>query len=175
MLACPLHNDIPGAMWEISEGNFLKAAAIYRQTSNFPEVCGRLCPDEFLCERACPVGQFDPGIRLGRLEAFVADYQREVEGFPIPEIPRPTGWRVAVVGSGPAGLTVAEELARLGHEITVFEMRGRPGGMLLYAIPRFRLPVRIVEEKVAQLRRLGIQFTLETRVGRDVTVQDLLQ
>lgn len=175
MLACPLHNDIPAAMLEISEGDFLKAAAIYRQTSNFPEVCGRLCPDELLCERACPVGQFDPGIRLGRLEAFVADYQREVEGLPIPEIPQPTGWRVAVVGSGPAGLTVAEELARLGHEITVFEMRGRPGGMLVYAIPRFRLPVSIVEAKVAQLERLGVQFAFESRVGRDVTVQDLLQ
>jgi len=176
MLACPLHNDIPGAMWEISESNFLKAAAIYRQTSNFPELCGRLCPDELLCERTCPVGQFDVGIRLGRLEAFVADYQRQAEGFPIPdEIPLPTGWRVAVVGSGPAGLTVAEELAKLGHEITVFEMRRRPGGMLVYTIPRFRLPARIVEAKVAQLEGLGVQFAFETRVGRDVAVQDLLQ
>lgn len=173
--ACPLHNDIPAAMWEISEGSFLKAAAIYCQTSNFPEMCGRLCPDELLCERACPVGQFDPSIRLGRLEAFVADYQREAEGFPIPEAPQPTGWRVAVVGSGPAGLTVAEELAKLGHAVTIFEMRRRPGGMLAYTIPRFRLPVRIVEAKVAQLERLGVQFAFETRVGRDVTVQGLLQ
>jgi len=175
MLACPLHNDIPAAMLEISEGNFLKAAAIYRQTSNFPELCGRLCPDELLCERPCPVGNFDPGIRLGRLEAFVADYQREAGGFPISEIPRPTGWRVAVVGSGPAGLTVAEELTKLGHAITVFEMRRRPGGMLVYTIPRFRLPVGIVEAKVAQLERLGVQFAFDTHVGREVTVQDLLQ
>ena len=175
MLACPLHNDISTAMLEISEGNFLKAASIYRQTSNFPEMCGRLCPDELLCERACPVGQFDPSIRLGRLEAFVADYQREAEDFPIPEVPEPTGWRVAVVGSGPAGLTVAEELTKSGHAVTVFEMRHRPGGMLVYTIPRFRLPVRIVEAKIAQLERLGVQFVFETRVGRDVTVQGLLQ
>jgi glutamate synthase (NADPH/NADH) small chain len=173
VLACPLHNNIPAAMWEISEGDFLKAAAIYRQTSNFPEVCGRLCPDESLCEGSCPVGKFYPGIRLGRLEAFVADYQREAEGFPIPKVPPPTGRRVAVVGSGPAGLTVAEELAKLGHEITVFEMRRRPGGMLVYTIPRFRLPVHIVEAKAAQLERLGVQFAFGTRVGRDVTVGDL--
>lgn len=160
-------------MWEISEGNFLKAAAIYRQTSNFPELCGRLCPDESLCEGSCPVGKFYPGIRLGRLEAFVSDYQRETEGFPIPEVPPPTGRRVAVVGSGPAGLTVAEELAKLGHAITVFEMRRRPGGMLAYTIPRFRLPVDIVEAKVAQLECLGVQFVVEIRVGRDVTVDDL--
>ena len=173
-LACPLHNDIPAAMREISEGNFLKAAAIYRQTSNFPELCGRLCPGELLCEGPCPVGKIDPDIHLGRLEAFVADHQRQAEGLPIPEAPPPTGWRVAVVGSGPAGLTVAEELAKLGHAVTIFEMQLRPGGMLV-TIPRFRLPVHIVEAKVAQLERLGVQFVFETRVGQDVTVQDLLQ
>ncbi len=121
LLACPLHNDIPAAMREIARGDFLKAAAIYRQTSNFPDLCGRLCPDELLCESSCPVGKIDHSIRLGRLEAFVADHQREAEGLPIPEIPPPTGWHVAVVGSGPAGLTVAEELAKLGHAVTIFE------------------------------------------------------
>lgn len=174
-LACPLHNDIPAALWEISQGHFREAAAIYRRTSNFPELCGRLCPDEYLCAGSCSVGVHYPIVRLGRLEAFVADYQRQAEGFPVPEIPLPTGRRVAVVGSGPAGLTVAEELAKLGHAITVFEMRHRPGGMLVYTIPRFRLPVHIVEEKVAQLERLGVQFILNTRVGRDVTVDDLFQ
>jgi len=175
ILACPLHNDIPAAMWAISQGNFREAAAIYRRTSNFPELCGRLCPDEYLCAGSCTVGVHYPIVRLGRLEAFVADYQRQAEGFPIPEIPPPTGKRVAVVGSGPAGLTVAEELAKLGHAVTVFEMRHRPGGMLVYTIPRFRLPVPIVEAKVAQLARLGVQFILNTRVGRDITVDDLFQ
>ncbi len=175
VLACPLHNDIPAAMWEISEGNFSKAAAIYRETSNFPELCGRLCPDEFLCAGSCGVGKFYPDIRFGRLEAFVADYQRGAEGFPILKVPPPTGRRVAVSGSGPAGLTVAEELAKLGHEITVFEMQCRPGGTLVYTIPRFRLPVEIVEAKVAQLERLGVEFVLETRVGQDVAVDDLFR
>lgn len=112
VLACPLHNQIPAAMWEISEGRLMEAAAIYRQTSNLPEVCGRLCPDESLCAGSCGVGKHYANIRLGRLEAFVADHQREAQGFPIPPVPSPTGRRVAVVGSGPAGLTVAEELAK---------------------------------------------------------------
>ncbi len=172
---CPLHNDIPTAMWEISEGNFLKAAEIYRKTNNFPELCGRLCPDESWCAGSCGVGKFDPDIRLGRLEAFVADYQRRAEGFPIPQVLPPTGRRVAVSGSGPAGLTVAEELAKLGHEITVFEMQRRPGGTLVYTIPRFRLPVNVVEEKIAQLERMGIKFVLETRVGQDTTVDELFR
>jgi glutamate synthase (NADPH/NADH) small chain len=174
-LACPLHNDIPAAMWAISQGNFLEAAAIYRRTNNFPELCGRLCPDEYLCAGSCVVGVHHPIVRLGRLEAFVADYQRQAEGLPIPAVAPPTGRRVAVVGSGPAGLTVAEELAKLGHAITVFELRPRPGGMLVYTIPRFRLPVPIVEAKVAQLERLGVQFVLNRRVGRDVTIDDLFQ
>ncbi len=175
VLACPLHNQIPAAMWEISEGHLTEAAAIYRQTSNFPELCGRLCPDESLCAGSCPVGKHYANIRLGRLEAFVADCQRETQGLPIPPVPSPTGRRVAVVGSGPAGLTVAEELARRGHAVTVLEMRPKPGGMLVYTIPRFRLPVHIVEAKVAQLERLGVQFVVGVRVGRDVTVEDLFR
>ena len=175
VLACPLHNQIPAAMWEISEGRLLEAAAIYRQTSNFPELCGRLCPDESLCAGSCCVGKHYANIRLGRLEAFVADYQREAHGLPIPPVPPPTGRQVAVVGSGPAGLTVAEELSKRGHAVTVLEMRPKPGGMLAYTIPRFRLPVHIVEAKVTQLERLGVQFVVGTRVGRDVTVDDLFR
>ncbi len=175
VLACPLHNDIPAAMWEISRGNFLEAAVIYRQTSNFPELCGRLCPDECLCVGSCGVGKAHPNIRLGRLEAFVADYQREAQGIPAVEVAPPTGRRVAVVGSGPAGLTAAEELVKLGHEVTVFEMRRQPGGMLVYTIPRFRLPVHIVEAKVARLRHMGVEFVFETRVGQDVTVDELFE
>jgi glutamate synthase (NADPH/NADH) small chain len=176
VLACPLHNDIPTVMWEVSQGNFLEAAAILRETSNFPELCGRLCPDECLCAGSCGVGKFHPDVRLGRLEAFVADYQREVEGgIPIPEILPPTGKRVAVVGSGPAGLTAAEELSKLGHKVTVFEMRERPGGTLIYDIPRFRLPLNVVDDKVTQLESMGVEFIFETCVGRDSSVDDLFQ
>lgn len=176
VLACPLHNDIPAAMWEISQGNFLEAAAILRNTSNFPELCGRLCPDECLCAGSCGVGKFHHDIRLGRLEAFVADYQREKEGgFPIPDVLAPTGKRVAVVGSGPAGLTVAEELSKLGHKVTVFEMRGQPGGALIYDIPRFRLPLNIINDKVIQLKRMGVEFIFDTCLGRDFILDDLFQ
>jgi glutamate synthase (NADPH/NADH) small chain len=160
-------------MREIAQGNFLEAAAIYRKTSNFPELCGRLCPDEVLCAGSCPVGRFYPELRLGRLEAFVADQQREAVGFPVPELPPATGKSVAVVGSGPAGLTVAEELAKLGHSVTIFDQHRRPGGTLVYTLPRFRLPTGIVEEKVAQLEAMGVSFVLETVLCEDVTIDDL--
>jgi glutamate synthase (NADPH/NADH) small chain len=173
LLACPLNNDIRAAMREIAQGNFLEAAAIYRKTSNFPELCGRLCPDEVLCAGSCPVGRFYPELRLGRLEAFVADQQREAVGFPIPELPPVTGKSVAVVGSGPAGLTVAEELAKLGHSVTIFDQHRRPGGTLVYTLPRFRLPTEIVEGKVAQLEAMGVNFVLETVLSEDVTIDGL--
>jgi glutamate synthase (NADPH/NADH) small chain len=173
LLACPLNNDIRAAMNEIAQGNFLEAAAIYRKTSIFPELCGRLCPDEVLCAGSCPVGRFYPELRLGRLEAFVADQQRESVGFPIPELPPTTGRSVAVVGSGPAGLTVAEELTKLGHSVTVFDQHRRPGGTLVYTLPRFRLPTEIVEEKVAQLEAMGVNFVLETVLCEDVLIDGL--
>jgi glutamate synthase (NADPH/NADH) small chain len=160
-------------MREIVQGNFLEAAEIYRKTSNFPELCGRLCPDEVLCAGSCPVGRFYPELRLGRLEAFVTDQQREAVGFPIPELRPATGKSVAVVGSGPAGLTVAEELAKRGHSVTIFEQRRRPGGTLVYALPRFRLPIEVVEEKVAQLEAMGVAFVLETVLCEDMTIDDL--
>jgi glutamate synthase (NADPH/NADH) small chain len=172
-LACPLGNDIRGAMREIAEGNFVEAADIYRKTSNFPDVCGRLCPDEVLCAGSCPVGRFYPELRLGRLEAFVSDQQREAGGIPIPELRPATGKSVAVVGSGPAGLTVAEELAKRGHSVTIFDQHPRPGGTLVYAIPHFRLPTEVVEDKVAQLEQMGVSFVMETVLCDDVTIDDL--
>ena len=174
-IACPLNNDIRGAMREIAEGNFMEAAAIYRRTSNFPEVCGRLCPDEDLCAGSCPVGRFYPALRLGRLEAFVSDQQREEGGFPVPELAPTTGKSVAVVGSGPAGLTVAEELSKRGHSVTVFDQHRRPGGTLAYALPRFRLPTQVVEDKVAQLEAMGVDFVLETTLCKDVTIDGLFE
>jgi glutamate synthase (NADPH/NADH) small chain len=173
ILACPLNNDIPSAMWEISQGNFIEAANIYRQTSNFPELCGRLCPDEVLCAGSCGVGMRYPMIRLGRLEAFVADLQREADGIQIPSVISTNGKQVAVVGSGPASLTVAEELVRLGHKVTIFESQRRTGGTLIYTIPRFRLPVEIVEAKVVQLEHLGVNFVLGIKIGQDVTLDGL--
>jgi glutamate synthase (NADPH/NADH) small chain len=172
-LACPLSNDIRAAMREIAQGNFVEAANIYRKTSNFPELCGRLCPDEVLCAGSCPVGRFYPELRLGRLEAFVSDQQREAVGFPTPEVRPPTGKSLAVVGSGPAGLTVAEELLKMGHSVTIFDRHRKPGGTLAYILPRFRLPTTIVEEKVAQLEDMGASFAMETVLGTDATIDDL--
>lgn len=174
VLACPLHNDIPSAMWAIHEGQFLEAARIYRQTSNFPELCGRLCPDEVLCAGSCGIGKSFPAMRMGRLEAFVADLHREREGLPVPKSIASTGRKVAVVGAGPAGLTVAEELAGLGHSVTMIEKHHSPGGMLVYSIPQFRVPVSLIDEKVKQLQRMGVSFVLGTILGEDVSLDDLI-
>lgn len=171
--ACPLCNDIPGALWQIAQGDFIGAADIYRQTSIFPEICGRVCPQEKLCEGACVTGKRVTVPSLGKLEMFVADYQRAVEGWPMPSIPWPSGYRVAVVGSGPAGLAVAETLIRRGHGVTVFEALPHPGGLLMYGIPNFKLPKSLVVEKIQFLQQLGVSFVCNTRVGEALAIDDL--
>jgi glutamate synthase (NADPH) small chain len=173
VLACPLHNDIPSAMWEISHGNFTEAACIYRQTSNFPELCGRLCPDEFLCAGSCGVGKLHPSVRLGRLEVFVAEEQRRKGNYTPPAVAKVSGKRAAVVGSGPAGLTVAEQLALRGHHVTIFEKNSKPGGTLAYSIPRFRLPLEIIESKIEELERIGIEIVTNVQIGVDLSIGEL--
>jgi glutamate synthase (NADPH/NADH) small chain len=176
MSACPLHNDIPRAMWFIAQGDFDSAANVYRETSNFPEICGRVCPQDILCQGHCALAKSSDPVYLGKLESFVADYQRNLRGgFPLPEVAPPSGKMVAVVGSGPAGLACAEELVKRGHAVTVFEAMPRPGGLLFYGIPRFKLPRDIVLEKITFLEELGIRFICNTRVGRDVTMTQLLE
>ncbi|MFQ6016073.1 MAG: NADPH-dependent glutamate synthase [Anaerolineae bacterium] len=174
-LACPLHNNIPEAMRLIAEGDFLGAANIYRQTSNLPEICGRVCPQEVLCQGSCAIGKRDKPVYLGKLESFVADFQRKAEGMSVPERGASTGKKVAVVGSGPAGIAVAEELARKGHGVTVYEAWPRPGGLLLYGIPSFKLSKEIVAAKIEALEKLGVEFVLNTRVGQNLTVDELLK
>jgi glutamate synthase (NADPH/NADH) small chain len=176
MLACPLHNDIPTAMWLIAHGDFQGAAEVYRRTSIFPEICGRVCPQERLCEGACVVGKADEAPSLGKLEMFVADYERKVRGgWPALNVAAPTGKHVAVVGSGPAGLAVAERLLQRGHAVTVFEASPYPGGLLLYGIPNFKLPKQLVVDKVEALKAQGVNFLCNTRVGQDVTVDALFE
>ncbi len=171
---CPLHNDIPRAMWHISRGEFLEAAAVYRETSNLPEVCGRVCPQEKLCQGSCVVGKRDLPVFLGKLEYFVADYERRTVGLRKPAIAPATGKRVAVVGAGPAGLAVAEELTKRGHSVTVFEILPKAGGVMVYGIPSFKLDKRVIADKVKFLEELGVQFVFNTTVGKDKTLDDLM-
>jgi len=171
--ACPLHNDIPGALALAETGDFIGAANKFRETSLMPEMCGRLCPQEHLCEGDCVVGKKAIPVAIGRLEAFVADYQRQREGFPLPVPPSPTGRLAAVIGSGPAGLVVAEELAKQGHSVVVYEAWPLPGGILRYGIPSFKIDKAIVDEKIAFLEKLGVRFICDTTIGDSVTVDDL--
>ncbi|HLB27068.1 MAG TPA: NADPH-dependent glutamate synthase [Dehalococcoidia bacterium] len=171
--ACPLHNDIPGALLKLEEGDVMAAAEVFRATNPAPDMCGRLCPQEQLCEGDCVVGKVAIPVAIGKLEAFIAD-QQQAAGRPLPALPPPTGKRVAVVGSGPAGLAVAEQLALRGHGVKVFEAWPRPGGVLRYGIPNFKMDKRHVDDQVHYLHRLGIQFVFNVHVGYDVTVDALL-
>ena len=175
ILGCPLHNDIPKALIAIELGKYDEAANVFRLTSNFPEVCGRLCPQEVLCEGSCTVAGYDRAVNIGKLEAFCSDWQRDHSGFPAPSPVLPTGRRVAVVGSGPASLAVAEELTRVGHSVVVYEEWPKPGGLLHYGIPSFKLDKDIVMAKFAHLESIGVKCICNTRVGRDIQVDDLHQ
>jgi len=175
ILGCPLHNNIPKALFAIEQGKYDAAASIFRLTSNFPEVCGRLCPQEVLCEGSCTVAGYDRAVNIGKLEAFCADSQRNKSGFPLPPQVPATQRRVAVVGSGPASIAVAEELVRRGHTVVVYEEWPKPGGLLHYGIPRFKLGKDIVQAKIAYLEAIGVKFICNTLVGRDIQVDDLHQ
>lgn len=180
--ACPVHNDIPGAFKFLEAGDILGAADVFRSTSNLPEMCGRLCPQEKLCEGACVVGfairvdgSTEPPVTIGKLEAFITDSERQLlGGYPVPELAPSTGRKVAVIGSGPAGLAVAEQLAKLGHACTIFEGWPEPGGVLIYGIPNFKMRKEIVDDKVVQLRAMGVEFVTNTWIGKDVTLDQLL-
>ncbi|MPZ99620.1 MAG: NAD(P)-binding protein [Dehalococcoidia bacterium] len=181
MDACPVHNDIPAALKRLEDGDIMGAAEKFRETSTLPEMCGRLCPQESLCEGACvvgfairPDGIKHPPVAIGRLESFVTDQQRQhVGGFPVRFSLPPTGRRVAIIGSGPAGLTVAEELQARGHDCTIYDLWPEPGGVLRYGIPNFKMRKEILEEKLQSLREMGVTFVNNTRVGGDVTLQQL--
>lgn len=170
--ACPAHNDIPTAMGLIEQGRFLEAAQIYRQTSTLPEICGRVCPHEQLCQGACPRNKRGEPVLTGALEVFVLDYEREHQPYRIP-VGKSTGKRAAVVGAGPAGLAVAEDLIQKGHAVTVFDAKPAPGGLLIYGIPNFKLPKDVVWNKWEELEQAGVEFVGNTYIGKDKTVDDL--
>jgi glutamate synthase (NADPH/NADH) small chain len=171
---CPLHNRIRDWLVLASEGKFLEAAALSHSTNNMPEVCGRICPQDRLCEQPCIVGKKHDPIAIGAIERFINEYAfREFGSIPAGWWSESTGNRIAVVGSGPAGLACAEELRKKGHEVTVFEALPKPGGLLLYGIPSFKLEKPVVERRIEYLRKLGVKFVCNKKVGRDLTVQDL--
>jgi glutamate synthase (NADPH/NADH) small chain len=173
MNGCPVNIHIPKFIREIREGDFQAAIATIKQTNNLPAVCGRVCPQEVQCQAPCTLGRkFEP-VAIGRLERFAADWESQ-HGVRVPEVAPPTGVRIAVVGSGPAGLTCAADLRRGGHAVTVFEALHEPGGVLMYGIPEFRLPKRIVQGEIANLRKMGVVIEVNAVIGRTFTVDDLV-
>ena len=175
---CPVNVQIPEFIAEIAKGEFKKAVDIIKQTSLLPAICGRVCPQEKQCQGQCTVGKVyksaEKAVSIGRLERFVADWERENKKVTMPEIAAKTGKKVAVIGAGPAGLTVAADCARAGHSVTVFEAFHKAGGVMMYGIPEFRLPKAIVQEEIDNLKKMGVDFECNFLVGRTDTLDQLL-
>ncbi len=172
---CPVGIDIPGFIEHIAEEDFLGAARLLKRDNALPAVCGRVCPQEDQCEGLCVVGKRGEPVAIGNLERFAADWERERERVEVPELGAARGIKVAVIGSGPAGLTAAGELARRGYEPTIFEALHEPGGVLVYGIPSFRLPKDIVAQEVDLLRQMGVEIVTDFVVGRTATIEDLFE
>src|SRR4030042_6894579 len=173
MNGCPVEIDIPGFISFIAQREFDKAAEVIKVKSNLPAICGRVCPYESQCEGECTLKKIGEPVGIGRLERFIADYERE-KGKKPPKKPHSTGKHIAVVGSGPAGVTCAGDLARMGHAVTVFEALHDPGGVLMYGIPEFRLPKAIVKSEGEYVISLGVEINYDVVVGKTITVQELM-
>ena len=170
---CPVGIDIPGFIQKIKIGEFEEAYRIITDSSSLPAICGRVCPQENQCEGKCIRGIKGEAVGIGRLERFVADLHNQNDTVPT-NIPTQNGHRVAIIGSGPAGLSCAGELAKHGYDVTVFEALHTAGGVLVYGIPEFRLPKSIVAKEIAGLKSLGVKFVLNTVIGKTVTVEELM-
>ena len=172
---CPVGIDIPGFIKLVKEGDFTQSIRHVWTQNSLPAICGRVCPQETQCEGKCILAKKGEPVAIGNLERFVADWERASGSGALPPKAAPTGKRVAVVGAGPAGLTVAGDLIQKGHEVTVFEAFHKPGGVLLYGIPEFRLPKEIVAQEVNFLERLGVKVQCNAVVGRTVTLDELFE
>ncbi len=167
---CPVRVDIPGFILKIREGDFAGAARVIKRTNLLPSICGRVCPQETQCQATCTVGKslksIDEAVQIGRLERWVADRERACGACDIPDVAAETGKRIAVVGSGPAGLTTAIDLRREGHEVVVYEAFQKTGGVMVYGIPEFRLPKSLVAMESDLLAQMGVRYELNFLVGR---------
>ena len=172
---CPVFIEIPEFIRLVRDRKFLEAARKVREKNVLPAVCGRVCPQEDQCEKECVLAKKGDPVAIGRLERFVADYEFAHGGTTTPKSATPTGKKVAVIGSGPAGLTVAGDLAQMGHSVTVFEALHKAGGVLTYGIPEFRLPKNIVEKEIEYVKKLGVKFEFDAVIGRIRTIEELLE
>lgn len=176
---CPVGIDIPAFIGFIAQGDFKSAILKIKEKNVLPAICGRVCPQEEQCQLPCTVGRAlkstEKAVSIGKLERFVADWERESGNITIPQLAPKTGKRAAIIGSGPAGLTVAGDLIKLGHEVTVFEALHKAGGVLVYGIPEFRLPKEIVKSEVEHLQNLGVEFRYNYIIGKTESMDDLLR
>lgn len=169
---CPVEIDIPGFIDCVKDGNFQKALDVIKEKNALPAICGRVCPQEDQCEKLCVIGVKDEPVAIGRLERFVADHGKtgkDVKGA------KATGFKVAVIGAGPAGLTCAAQTARLGHKVTLFESLHEPGGVLMYGIPEFRLPKGIVKQEIEYIKGIGVEVKTDYLVGSTISLDEILE
>lgn len=176
---CPVNVPIPQFIAEVAKGEFKKAVDVIKTANLLPAICGRVCPQEKQCQGQCTVGKTyknaEKAVSIGRLERFVADFERNNNLQTVPEVAAPTGKKVAIIGSGPAGLTVAADVRRAGHDVTVFEAFHKAGGVMVYGIPEFRLPKAIVAKEIEMLKKMGVEFRTNFLVGRTGTLIQLLK
>lgn len=170
---CPVNIHIPRFIKHIAEGEFEEAAHVLAEYSALPAVCGRVCPQEEQCEKVCVLGKKGEPVSIGKLERFAADWARE-HGVEVGKTKEKNGYKVAVIGSGPAGITCAGDLAKEGYDVTIFEALHEPGGVLVYGIPEFRLPKDIVRHEIENLKKLGVKIETNVIIGRTVTIDDLM-
>ncbi|MCD6369477.1 MAG: NADPH-dependent glutamate synthase [Thermoproteales archaeon] len=172
--ACPLHIDIPGFIRLLKERRFEEAIEKIKETNEFPAITGRVCPQELLCQEVCVMKRIGDPVFIGRLERFLGDYEIE-KGIKVPEKIVENGKSVAIVGSGPAGLFAAARLRKLGYKVTIYEALHRPGGVMVYGIPEFRLPRHVLDAYINYLKKLGVEIKVDHVVGKAVTVAELLK